>query len=255
MSFPYHPLINPNKGGATTEQNHVWIAAIREMQPGEDRLALINTMIEANIPLVFVKLKTFVQLFPGFKYLWDDMVAEGLLALTEGVHRLGDMSPPGEDDVDNPTGYVGVMIVRRVGRMLDDLTRALPGHSAPYILRNDGTRYSSIKEAATKCHVDIEDIAGVLNTGQNIAGHTWKQVLGGSSYTSDRVVDPRGIVEERDLLEASCESDIDRTIIRMREWGNNQSEIADALELSQSSISVFLHDIKTRYDALVAETM
>ena len=199
MSFPYHPLIDPNKEGATTEQNHAWLATIREIQPGEARLDLINIMIEANIPLAFLKLKTFIQLFPGFKFIWDDMVSEGMLALVEGVHKLGDMSPPGEEDVDNPMGYVGMMIVRRVGKMLDKATEKLPA------------RYRSPLSIT---------------------------------------VDPRRIVEERDLLEAACSSTIDRTIIQMRERGNNQSEIADALELSQSSVSVFLHEIKTRYDIL-----
>ena len=202
MSFPYHPLIDPTKGGATAEQNLVWVKSIRDMEPGECRLTLINTMIEANIPLAFIKLKTFIQLFPSFKYMWDDMVAEGILALTEGVHRLGDMETPGKDDVNNPTGYVGMMIVRRVGRMLESLTEKITlGYQSPLAV----------------------------------------------------VIDPRGIVETRDLLLAACETGIDRDIMGMRERGCTQSEIADSLDLSQSSVSVYLHEIKTRYDSLLVE--
>jgi DNA-directed RNA polymerase specialized sigma subunit len=123
----YHPLVHPEKEGASAEKNQAWLEEIRSLPPNE-QLPIINEMIEGNIPLAFLKLKTFVELFPGFKYMWDDMVSEGMLALTEAVHALAGKSIP-EDDGDienNPQGYIGIVVVRKVGRMLESQTEKLP---------------------------------------------------------------------------------------------------------------------------------
>lgn len=198
----YHPLRDPSRDGATAEMNLEWMSKIRESH-GEQRLALINEMVEANIPWVFLKLETFVHLYPGFEYMWDDMVSEGLLALTESIHILADKETP-EGDENNPQGYAGVTIVRRVGRMLERETSALP-----------------------------EDYKSPL----------------------DVVIDPRDIVETRDMLMAACETQFHRDILEMRERGSSMEEIAQAFEMSRGGLSLYFYEIKNKFEQLQKEAL
>lgn len=198
----YHPLRDPSRDGATAEQNLEWMEKIRASE-GEQRLALINEMVEANIPWVFLKLETFIHLYPGFEYMWDDMVSEGLLALTESLHILADKEKPQEDE-NNPQGYAGVVIVRRVGRMLERETSALP-----------------------------EDYKSPL----------------------DVIIDPRDIVETRDMLMASCETKFHRDILAMRERGSSFEEIAQAFDMSRGGLSVYFYEIKNKFEQLQKEML
>lgn len=193
----YHPLVNPDRAGATTEQNLAWMEDIRA---GETDL--INVMIEANIPLVMLKLESFLKLYPGFDHMWDDMVGEGLLALTEAVHDLAKKPTPEDEEDNNPQGFMGMVIVRRVGKMLSAQTRPLP--------------------------------------------ETYRSPL-------DVVVDPRDSVDTQDMLEAVCETYIDREILDRRMQGSTIKEIGDALDLPREAVSVYLQEIKDRYEQLSGE--
>ena len=112
-----HPLVKPREG-ATAESNQDDMAVIRELEPGPERDAAINAMIEANIPLVFAKVNVYISLHPSVEFLQDDLVSEGLVALTLSVRTLADAPTPA--DGGNCTGFIGNRIVWRMCRLVEN---------------------------------------------------------------------------------------------------------------------------------------
>ena len=55
-------------------------------------------------------------------------------------------------------------------------------------------------------------------------------------------------LELRDLLESCCESDKERTLLRMREEGCSDREIAEALDTSRTSIQALRKELEERFN-------
>lgn len=135
----WHPLVNPDQHGATAESNLQDMDIIRGLPSqvinplwgGEDdiihsqfidnkeRQAAINSMIEANIPLVLLKVTTYIGLNPVTNYLADDLVSEGVLALVAAVNSLANLDTP-EANENNPNGYIGNRIIWGIARLAEN---------------------------------------------------------------------------------------------------------------------------------------
>lgn len=111
-----HPLVK-TRDGATAESNLADMEVIRGMDEGPEREAAINAMIEANIPLVFSKVKGYMALHPSVSFLHDDLVSEGFMAVIDAVRRLADRDTP--EDGGNCTGYIGNRIVWAICRLME----------------------------------------------------------------------------------------------------------------------------------------
>lgn len=197
----WHPLIKPDQTGATTESNLQDIEMIRQL-PEDRRGVEIDALIEANLPLVILKVESYLDLYPGAKFLQSDMISEGLLALTQSVQNLATLETP--EDGGNPNGYIGNRILWAVARVVEneDRQQVPEGYRPPYPLQ----------------------------------------------------VDPRDIVEIRDLLEAACQTPEDVIIMEMRERGCIDQEIADRLGIARRAVCVQRHEMMGRYNRLLKDS-
>lgn len=117
MTF-WHPLVNPKQKGATTDSNFRDIERIRKLPDGPEKGDAINAMIASNVPLVFLKVETYIGLNPTVEFLKDDLVGTGLLSLTRAVVDLTKLKTP--EDKGNPTGYIGNRIIWGIARFIDN---------------------------------------------------------------------------------------------------------------------------------------
>lgn len=67
--------------------------------------------------LVLKKVSTWCKLFPQVLYLSDDMVSEGLLAVTKAVDAL---IKDGDPEEGSCTSYIHTAIINNIGHMLED---------------------------------------------------------------------------------------------------------------------------------------
>lgn len=183
-------------------------------------------MIEANMPMVLAKVDTFLKVYPFARPIYDDLISEGFLGLTEAVENLGK-----NGDTTNPTGFISFHITGAIGRTVDaEYPQIAEDHEAP-------RRHRKRRPRCEQMPVDPVPMV-------------------------DLVVDPTAMVELRDLLEACCETDIDREIIRLRERGYQEEapdnlevcrepamtdkEIAEALNLSVTTVYMLRRAIYAR---------
>jgi len=117
MKEPKHPLLIGSGQSASQESNHRDILVIRALQPGPHQTDLINDMILANIPLVFLKVGSYIDLHSSATHLKEEMTNEGSLALTLAVQKLAAMGTP--SDGGNPTGFVGQRIIWAISRVAE----------------------------------------------------------------------------------------------------------------------------------------
>lgn len=128
MTF-WHPLVNPKQKGATTDSNFRDIERIRELPDGPEKRDAINAMIASNVPLVFLKVETYIGLNPAVEFLRDDLVSIGLLSLTRAVADLTKLKTP--EDKGNPTGYIGIRIIWGIARFIDNDKKQVPADYHP----------------------------------------------------------------------------------------------------------------------------
>jgi len=115
-----HPLVRIGHQGATAESNLRDMEVIRRLR-GDEKKAAINAMIEANMPLVFLKVESYIGLHSSVGFLKDDLVSVGLIALTQAVYKLADQAtPPGGG---NPSGFINQRIIWEMCRLIDQDAR------------------------------------------------------------------------------------------------------------------------------------
>lgn len=134
----WHPLIDPNQQGATTDSNLDDMAVIRGLH-GEARQEAMQAMVLANIPLVMFKVESYIRLYPKLSFLHDDLVSEGILGLTTAVDKLAKMEIP--NDGGNPTAFISQRIAWTIGWFVDNNKKQnIPyDYSAPLISDVDPT--------------------------------------------------------------------------------------------------------------------
>lgn len=86
----------------TREKNGELYAQLRETN-GDEQEAIVQKMIEGNMALVFGRVNDFIDDFPKFNYLRDDLISECFLALTRAVRVLAAQD---QQDDPNPVGFI-----------------------------------------------------------------------------------------------------------------------------------------------------
>lgn len=163
----------------------------------------INEMIEANMAIVMVRVDAFLANCPNYGYLREDLVSEGLLALTEAVQAMS----KSKKDVSkiNPTGYLYVAVSRAIGAAAEaEETMQLK----PKTLRD-------AKERAQGQGVELT-IPTQIPMGRNLP---------------DVAYDETGVSELRDEIWSCAEDDQERRILKLREDGYVDDEIAEELSI------------------------
>lgn len=125
----WHPLIDPNQKGATTDSNLDDMEAIRELH-GEARKEAIQEMVLSNVPLVMWKVESYIRLYPKLSFLHEDLVGEGILGLTTAINKLAEMEEP--EGGGNPTAFISQRISWTIGWFVDnDKKQNIPYYYSP----------------------------------------------------------------------------------------------------------------------------
>lgn len=169
-------------------------------------------MIESNMPLVIVKVNSFLCRHSQFEYLRDDLHSAGFVGLVQAVNKMAEhIDPP----IVNPTGYISVAITHEIGRL---------------VAKEENRGFARVPKADR----EAGKVPFVTNS------------------LPESLVDPeqeaaQEVIEMRDLLESCCESDDERTILRMREKGHSDREIADAIGLKHTTTYLLRLELEDRF--------
>jgi RNA polymerase sigma factor (sigma-70 family) len=181
-----------------------------------------------NMPLVVsIVDREFTKRCPKRRRTQDDLIGEGFLALTKAINGLARSKKP----VEHVGGYLSM----------------------------------AIRHALYKA-VCADDKDTSLSLDENREGYKDRGFFGeyyGESTNEDNrehrcydalAVDLGSEVETRDLLNAACVTDQDRTILDLRERGLTFREIAAEVGLSFKTVHRRLVGIRDRYDQKVKNT-
>lgn len=175
-------------------------------------------MICGNVGLVISKVDTFLKLLPGFSHLRDDMISNGFVGLVEVVNQ---MASEGFVDNANPTGLMSLRIQSYLGKTIEgEQTIRVPARTQK---RKQGTKDE------------------ITTPAREFTNYTEEEMEEAFTY------DPRAMHDLRETLDACCESDAERTIIRMREEGYVDREIAEVLGLPLTTTYVMRRTLYARF--------
>ena len=198
----------------TREKNDELYQQLHETT-GDEQEAIIQTMIEGNMALVFGRVSDFIDDFPKFKYLRDDLISECFLALTRAVRALATFDP---SDTPNPLGF----IYRNLYNAIIDFAFSEGTLSV--------TRF--IQWYYRKLH-----------------GEPLKLLKVDPLLAANEPVNMDAIHKEdfMETLEELCETDDERKILHWRVEGYTHSEIANKLNVCRLAIQRALKTIHQRY--------
>jgi hypothetical protein len=92
----------------TTARNIDLVQEIRSERDKETRKDLINKLIELNIPFVYSQAESYLNERPQFKFMYDDLVSAGLLALTKAAHDIIKRGEPSQQN--SPSAFFKIRI-------------------------------------------------------------------------------------------------------------------------------------------------
>jgi hypothetical protein len=166
-------------------------------------------MIEGNMALVTLRVETFIKNCPAAAFLRDDLISEGLLALTTAVNRMEPVSEP------NPTGYILVAVSNAIEELVD---------------KELYMQMSS--ETARRKRAAGEKLPTQIPVGRGVF---------------EMAYDETKVRELRDTIESCAETDIERTILKLREEGNSDYDIAAEIDLPRLSIFRMRREMHQRF--------
>jgi DNA-directed RNA polymerase specialized sigma subunit len=193
------------------EQNEQFYARV---MAGDDKAR--EEMIEGNMPLVIAKVDAYIGCHPQVAYLRDDLHSAGFLALVKAVNTMAEHDQPSNV---NPTGYISVAITHEITRVIE---------------KESAMGLTSIPESE-EGPVSDHDVPQV---GHDIPDST--------SDVNESAV--QGLFEMRDVLQSCCESDKERTLLRMREEGYSDREIAETLDLPHITTFRLRKELEERFN-------
>lgn len=173
--------------------------------------AAIDKMIRINMPFVLSKVESYILAYPDIEYLRDDMVGEGLQELVVAVRKMAE--EPSE--APNPTGYISFRIQKAIGNVI-------AGE------HGNGACTETVRK-------------------RRRSGEEFLRQVPMPDALPEQSVDPTAMPELRDLLYASCETEIDRQIIDLRERGYRDSEIAGIIDTPLTTTYMLRRAIYARF--------
>ena len=178
-------------------------------------------MIEGNMPLVVMKVDSYIRCYPNVAYLRDDLHSAGFVGLVQAVNKMAEHDQPNNV---NPTGYVSVAITREIARLAEN---------------ESAMGLTSIPEPADGPSSDDD----VPEVGHNVP----------ESIIDVNASAAQGLFELRDLIESCCETDEERTLIRMREEGYADRDIAEALKMPHTAAYTLRKELEQRFQKKLRE--
>jgi len=172
-------------------------------------------MIEGNRPLVVMKVDSYIHCYPNVAYLRDDLHSAGFAALVQAVNKMAEHDQPRKV---NPTGYISVAITHGIARLAE---------------KEAAMGLTSIPEFEDAPDDDDDAPRAEHNVPDSIL----------DANESAR----QGLFELRDLIHSCCQSEEEHTLVRMREEGYSDREIARALNMSHTSAYMLRKELETRF--------
>ena len=174
-------------------------------------------MIHANMGLVISEVDKFLGYMPKSRFLRDDLISEGLVGLVEAVNK---MVADGFIDDANATALMSVCIQTHLGKLIEaEETIRIPTRTK---------KRKGLQPPEKTIDIDLTQE---------------------EPETPSRrfFYDPRRMDDLRQTLDACCENDTEREILRFRELGRVDREIAEELGIPLTTIFVMRRTLYARF--------
>ncbi len=177
-------------------------------------------MIQSNIGLIMTEVDRFLIFLPHLQWMQDDLIGYGMIGLVEAVNKI---ASGGEVEDANPTTFMARSIKRSVGAALEQAQDV----RVPTRTKNRKKQQGVEIQGLVKSETIFDD---------------------GEEETAERFsYDPRPMQELRRTLDACCETHEEREIMRLREEGYVDREIAEILGLPQTTTYVMRRTLYARF--------
>ncbi len=181
---------------------------------GDDKAR--EEMIEGNMPLVINKVDAYIGCYPQAAHLRDDLHSAGFLALVQAVNTMVEHDRPSKA---NPTGYLSVAITHEIAKLAEKeadmgLTNVPSAEESEESGDNRPTVYHDIPE----------------------------------SFEDPKQEAMQRVIEMRDMLDACCQCEEERTLLRMREEGYSDRDIAKALNMPHTAAYTLRKELEQRFN-------
>jgi len=211
MSSYDFELTNKIPKALDREQNERLYARVME---GDDKAR--EEMIEGNMPLVIAKVDAYIGCHPQTAYLRDDLHSAGFVGLVQAVNTMAEHEQPSNV---NPTGYISVAITHEIARVAE---------------KESAMGLTNIPEPENGPSSGGDDVPEVEhNVPESIIDANESAV--------------QGLFDLRDMLDSCTEREEERTLLRMREKGYSDREIAEALNMSRTSVQRLRKELEERF--------
>jgi len=191
-----------------------WYSTIAGRTPSPGWAAR-EKMIHSNMGLVISQADHFLVFLPQFKHLRDDLISNGLVGLVDAVNKMSEEVPGA-----NPTNLMSLSINSALGHAVQkEETIHIP----------NTTKRRRKKE------------------GQPIKPHERVTSFDDSNMDQMFSYDPRPMRNLRETLDSCCENETEREILRLREEGHVDREIADILDLPLTTTYVMRRTMYARF--------
>lgn len=187
-------------------------ALYKRMMAGDT--AAREEMIVGNMPLAITNVESFIRCFPGMANLRDDLTSAAFTGLVKAVNRLAVGKGPRSTDLSAPVEFMGMWINRELRQLLEDES-IVPPHSSKHRARSQGKELT------------LPAVVNVVPERFEVP-----------SYEKE--------LEMRDLIDACCDCEEERTFVVMREAGYKFAEIAVAINMPLSSTFVMARELDAR---------
>lgn len=167
----------------TSEENKRLLKAIIDGQSASSRLS------EGNMAVVVVNVDTLLRQCPQFKYLRDDLISEGFLALVKLANKVHRMAP-----IKNHQGLIGTTIRNA---LLDLIRREREVPLTDVVLQalsDNPTTVSDLRQDLLSCCADDKDHTIIA---MREAGYTDEEIAGKIGITRPNVTRRRAKLRER----------------------------------------------------------
>jgi len=173
-------------------------------------------MITGNMALVISKVDSYLRRYPQIEHFRDDLHSAGFTGLVKAVNKMAEHREPAKV---NPTGYISVAITHEFA----NLARKEAVHSGieladiPEMDMDDGNDTPKVSHGVPE---------SIPDTNQSAAAE---------------------LFELRELIHSCCQSEEEHTLIRMREEGYSDREIARALAMPHTSAYTLRKELEKRF--------
>ena len=172
-----------------------------------------DEMIERNMALVFEKVNSFVATHRNIRYLQDDLVSSGTIGLVKAVDAMAADGGCSRD----PVGCICGSIIHTMSDLFET--------ESPINVSRRVRKRPTSQPVPTRETFNPEKI---------------------QSRDSETVE----LFDLRDQIQSCCWCDQDRSIIRLREEGHTQDEIAALIGVPSGSIYYYIQAIKDRFEEI-----